>query len=460
MMRIFQVAACAVVGFCAFAQNSAPFAARLDETISAALAKAGAPSVSVAVVEDGRLAYAKAFGKADIAANLPASTATRYAIGSISKQFTAVAILLLEEQGKLTLDDKVAKYFPGLTRAKEITICQLLSHTSGYGDYAPQDYIIPEWQKPTSPQAILDRWAKKPLNFDPGTKWQYSNTGYVLAAQIIEKVAGMPLVDFLRRHVFDPLGMASAGDCSIRTLGDASAYTRFALGPPRPVAREGTGWYDGAAELCMTPTDLAKWDVAFIGKKILSQKSYEEFTKEVKLNDGKPTHYALGLTVGEAFGGPVYSHGGEVSGFLAVNLVYPAKQDAVTVLSNQDGISLTGPLAQRIARIVVEPKRSAEADAEAKDIRAILEGLVQGRIDRGLFTSNANSYFTAAALADYRSSLSKLGKLESVTRVSEQSRGGMKHLSCRAQFACKTVSLNIYKTTDGKIEQFLVVEQF
>jgi D-alanyl-D-alanine carboxypeptidase len=459
-MKMFHLVACAVAVHCAFAQNLAPLASRLDETISAALAKAGALSVSVAVVEDGKLAYAKAFGKADIAANRPATTATRYAIGSISKQFTAAAILLLQEQGKLSLDDKVAMYFPALTRANEISIRELLSHTSGYEDYAPQDYIIPEWRNPTTPQAILDRWARKPLNFDPGTNWQYSNTGYVLAAQIVEKVAAMPLVDFLRRHIFEPLGMTSAGDCSSRTPEDASAYTRFALGPPRPVAREGAGWYDGAAELCMTPTDLAKWDAAFIGKKILSRKSYEEFTKEVKLTDGKPTHYALGLTVGEAFGGPVYSHGGEVSGFLAVNLVYPAKQDAVIVLSNQDGISLTGPLAQRLARIVVEPKQSDEAGAEAKEIRAILEGFVQGRIDRGLFTSNANAYFTPAALADYRSSLSKLGRLESVTKVSEQSRGGMKHLSYRAQFACKTVSLNIYKTMDGKIEQFLVVEQF
>src|SRR5262249_6545205 len=131
----------------------------LDTKISDALKKSGAPSVSVAVVRDGKLAYAKAFGQADIAASRAATVETRYAVGSISKQFTAAALLLLQEEGKLSLDDHVSKYFPTLTRAGEITIRQLLSHTSGYEDYAPQDYIIPDWTRPTTPAAILDRWA-------------------------------------------------------------------------------------------------------------------------------------------------------------------------------------------------------------------------------------------------------------------------------------------------------------
>ncbi len=458
MIAVFRISAVALASLCAFAQSDATLASRLDETISSALAKSGAPSVSVAVVQDGKSVYVKAFGKANIADDKPATANTRYAIGSVSKQFTAAAILLLQEQGKLSIDDKVAKYFPNLTRANEVSIRQLLSHTAGYEDYAPQDYIIPEWQQPTTSQAILDKWAKKPLNFDPGTRYQYSNTGYVLAASIVEKVAGTPLLDFLRQHILDPLGMSSAGDCSKRSPDDATAYTRFALGPPRPVAREGAGWYDGAGELCMTAGDLSKWDIAFIEKKILAPKSYEEFTKEVKLNDGKPTHYGLGISLGEAFGGPVYAHSGEVSGFLASNQIYPARRAAIVVLSNQDGINVIFPLAQKLASMVVDPEEAAKAETESKEIREILESLVKGRINRTLFTPNANAYFTERALEDYRSSLSKLGKLESVTKVNEQLRGGMRHLSYRAQFAKKSVSLNIYKTNDGKYEQFLVVE--
>jgi len=111
-----------------------------------------------------------------------------------------------------------------------VSIRQLLSHTSGYEDYAPQDYIIPEWLKPTTPRAILDQWAKKPLSFDPGTRWQYSNTNYVLAGEIFEKASGLPLIRFLRDKIFEPLGMQSAGDCAEASPADATAYTRYALG--------------------------------------------------------------------------------------------------------------------------------------------------------------------------------------------------------------------------------------
>lgn len=439
-------------------EAAAPLAKQLDDPIASALAAVGAPSVSVAVVENGRIAYAHAFGKADVANGRAAETSTRYAVGSISKQFTAAGLLLEQEQGKVSLDDQVAKYFPDLTRANEITIRELLSHTSGYEDYAPQDYLIPEWTKPITPDEILNRWARKPLNFDPGTRWQYSNTNYVLAGKILEKVSGQSLLPFLQEHILGPLGMTSAGDCEVRSSNDATAYTRYALGPPRGVGREASGWYFGAGELCMSAPDLARWDVAFLAKKILSPKSYEEFTREVKLKDGRPTHYALGLQVGDFRGIPMVSHGGEVSGFLASNSVFPSKSVGIVILTNEDGLNLIGPLSQQIAALLLQPPNAA-AEKQDRQVRAILEGLQQGRIDRSLFTANANSYFTEAALRDYKDSLAPLGKLELLTRVSEQLRGGMTHLSYRAHFEKNTVVLNIYVLPDGKFEQFLVEEQ-
>jgi D-alanyl-D-alanine carboxypeptidase len=428
-----------------------------DREIEAALKETGAPSASVAIVQGGSLVYARASGLANIAEGRRAETTTRYAVGSISKQFTAAAILLAQEAGRLSLDDKVAKYFPDLTRASDITIRELLSHTSGYEDYAPQDYLIPEWTNPTTPKEILDRWAKKPLNFDPGTKWQYSNTNYVLAGEIFEKATGHKLVPFLREHIFDPLGMTSPGDCENHAPGDASSYTRFALGPPRPVEGEASGWYFAAGELCMTASDLSKWDIAFLQKKILSAKSYEEFTREVKLKDGKRTHYALGLSVDEQNGMPVISHSGEVSGFLAMNTVFPTKGAAVVVLSNEDGVNLIGPLSQSLSAPLIHPPDASDLAVD-KQVRSILESLVQGRIDRSLLTSDASSYFSEEALADYRTSLSQLGEMIDVTLRSKQSRGGMTHYSYRAAFEKKSVLLNIYLTTEGKFEQFLVEE--
>jgi D-alanyl-D-alanine carboxypeptidase len=433
---------------------------QVDSIIKKALQSSDSPSISVAVIQGGKLVYANALGRAALEPERRASVDTRYAVGSISKQFTAAAILRESEREKVSLDDPVSKYFPGLTRASEITVRELLSHTSGYEDYAPQDYMIPAWTKATTPDEILNDWAKKPLNFDPGTKWQYSNTDYVLAGKILEKTSGEALMPFLREHIFSPLGIATAGDCSVdKTTASAIAYTRYALGPPRPALREGPGWYFGAGELCMTPSDLAKWDSAFLEKRILSEAAYRSFTTEVKLKSGSGTHYALGLELGDLDGAPMIYHSGEVSGFLAENMVFPTKNAAVIVCSNQDGTGIIFSVAREIAHLLISPQKPATAE-ELAQVRSILAGLAQGQIDRALFTSNANFYFTQTALDDYRRSLASIGPLESVTRVSETLRGGMTHRTYRAAFQKKTVNLNVYLTSGGKYEQFLVEEMF
>jgi len=436
-----------------------------EAKIAKMLADSGAPSVSVAVVEHGQLAYAKAFGRASLDPSRAADAQTRYAVGSISKQFTAAAILLAAEEGKLSLNDKVSKYFPELTRANEITIRELLSHSSGYEDYAPQDYMIPAWTNPTTPEAVLNEWAKKPLDFNPGAKWQYSNTNFVLAGRIFEKATGHNLMTFLSQKIFQPLGMQTAGDCSVdKRPEDAVAYTRFALGPAHPALREGPGWYFAAGELCMTPSDLGKWDIAFLNKRILKPASYDEFTREVRLANGDVTHYALGLHVGEFDNIPEISHGGEVSGFLASNSVFPTRRAAVIVLSNEDAIELIGPISNELSRWILEPDKRVSGDhgspGELEQVRGILEGLQQGQIDRSLLTSNLNFYFDDTALHDLQSSLSALGAVKSVTRTRESQRGGMTFRAYRAQFEKKTLGVTVYLTPDGHYEQFLVIEEF
>jgi D-alanyl-D-alanine carboxypeptidase len=434
---------------------------QIDGIIAKALAGSKAPSISVAVVQHGKLIYAKAHGHASLSPSRDATTDTRYAVGSISKQFTAAAILLAAEQGKISLDDKVSKYFPNLTRADEVAIRELLSHTSGYEDYAPQDYIIPEWIRSIAPDRILDIWARKPLNFDPGTRWQYSNTNYVLAGRIFEKATRQALMPFLQEQIFRPLGMRATGDCNAdKQPGDAVAYTRYALGPPREARREGAGWYFAAGELCTTPSDVARWDVALLRKKILDSAAYGRFTQEVKLKNGAPTHYGLGVELGDLEGVPMIYHGGEVSGFLAVNRVFPTEDAAVIVCSNQDGTGVIFSVSRQISQLLVAPGSKPSSPEEIRQVTGILEGLAHKKIDRSLFTGDANSYFSATALNDYGKSLAPLGKLKTVTRTSENLRGGMTHRAYRAEFEKKTLNLNVYVTVEGKYEQFLVVEQF
>ena len=213
--------------------------ARVDRIAAQVLEQRGVPSASIAVVKGGKLVYTHAYGKAHIAPDVAATPEMRYSIGSISKQFTAAAILILQEQGKLKLDDAVGKYVPGLTRGDEVTIRQVLSHTSGYQDYWPEDYLMTPMMKPATAQQILDAWAKKPLDFEPGTKWQYSNTNYVIAGLIVEKVSGQKLMEFLGEHIFHPLGMKSVwnSDEAKLTSTDATPYIRAAPGPLRLAPR-------------------------------------------------------------------------------------------------------------------------------------------------------------------------------------------------------------------------------
>src|SRR5438067_3486669 len=290
---------------------------KIDKLATDALAKTGVPSASVAIVKDGQIVYLKAYGDARLEPRVPATSEMRYSIGSISKQFTATAILLLQEQGKLSLDDKVSKFVPNLTRANEVTIRQLLSHTSGYQDYWPQDYVMPFMLQPVTSQKILDMWARKPLDFEPGTRWQYSNTNYVIAGVIVEKASGMPLLQFLSQRVFTPLGMKSVMNIDQEKLGetDPTGYLRYALGPLRPAPKEGKGWLFAAGELAMPAADLARWDISIIEQKLLRPASYREFETEVLLKNGASSHYGLGVDVGTVAGHRLIEHSGEVSGF-------------------------------------------------------------------------------------------------------------------------------------------------
>jgi len=388
---------------------------------------------------------------------VPARPPMRYSIGSISKQFTAAAVLMLVEQGKISLDDRVGKYLPSLTRANEVTIRQLLSHTSGYQDYWPQDYVPPFMTQPVTAESILDRWARKPLDFDPGAKWQYSNTNYVIAGVIVEKVSGKPLLQFLQEHMFAPLGMQRVDNLDLHGLGDADAtgYMRYGLGPLRVAPKEGPGWLFAAGELAMPAEELAKWDMGILSRTVLKPASHREMETEVKLKNGFGTGYGLGLQVGNVAGHRVVRHGGEVSGFVAQNLVFPDDRLAIVVLTNQDASSAASTIARQIATLMLAPA-NPDAAGTREQMRKIFVGLQHGGIDRSLFTENANAYFTPQALQDFAASLAPFGEPLDFTQSGEQLRGGMIFRRYTAGFGARTLGITTYEMPDGKLEQFLV----
>ena len=439
---------------------SAEERANIDGIARKVLETTGVPSASLALVRDGKTVYTQAYGDARLEPRTAATTQMAYSIGSISKQFTAAAVMLLQQEGKLSLDDKLGKWLPDLTRANDISLRQVLSMTSGYQDYAPQDYMIPEWEKPISAQQILDRWARIPLDFEPGTKWQYSNTNYVIAGLIVEKVSGQPLFDFIRARILAPLSMASALDTNVKKLpeNDPQGYFRYALGPLRPAPHEGPGWMFAAGELAMTPADLAKWDISLMNESILKPASYLAMETETVLKNGVGTQYGLGMRVTTAKGHRMLEHSGEVSGFVAENIVLPDDKFAVAILTNQDAIGAASQIARQVLAEFLENANVSDPKQDAL-VRKVFDDLRAGKIDRALFTDNANSYFTGQALKDYSSSLMALGEIQSFKQTSNSLRGGMTHMSYEVKFAQKTVGVNIYQMPDGKFEQYLVAAQ-
>jgi CubicO group peptidase (beta-lactamase class C family) len=441
------------------AQVPAPISPRLrekvDATVRQALTTTGVPSASIAIVQNGAIAYLQAYGDGRLDPHTPAQPSMRYSIGSISKQFTAAAVLLLAEQGKLSLDDPVSRFVPNLTRGNEITIRELLSHTSGYQDYWPQDYVPPFMLQSITADKILNLWARKPLDFDPGTEWQYSNTNFVIAGLIVEKASGEPLLQFLTEHIFAPLGMKSVMniDQNRLTETDATGYLRYALGPPRLAPKEGKGWLFAAGELAMPAEDLAKWDISMIKQSVLQPASYAQMEREIVLKNGVGTRYGLGVSVRQESGQRAIEHGGEVSGFTAHNIVFPEARKAVVVLVNEDSVGASGDIARKISDLLF---READAGKQEDQSREIFASLQQGKIDRALFTDNCNSYFTEQALKDFATSLGPLGPPTEFTQTAKQDRGGMTFRLFEVQFPQRTVEVWERIMPDGKIEQYQV----
>jgi D-alanyl-D-alanine carboxypeptidase len=431
---------------------------KIDAAANQILSLTKVPSASIAVVKDGRIAYLQAYGEARLSPATEATPQMQYSIGSISKQFTAAAVLLLAQEGKLNINDPVSKYLPELTRAHEVTIRMLLSHTSGYQDYWPEDYVMTSMMSPTTAQHILDEWGKRPLDFDPGTQWQYSNTNYVIAGRIVEQVSGMALIDLLEKRIFLPLGMVNVYDTDASRLPatDPIGYERHALGPPRPSPQEGAGWMFAAGELAMPAHDLALWDISLIDRSLLSPASYTQMFTPVLLKNGDNSGYGLGVFLTKRDGHAVIEHSGEVSGFVSENMVFPANRAAIVVLTNQMATQAASMIADRIAPMILGIAGSAPTREEAQAL-AIFNGLADGHIDRKLFTNYCNAYFSQQTIEDFAASLKPLGPPLSFKQTKVESRGGMIFRVFAVTFPDRELKVTTYEMPDGKLEQYLVI---
>jgi D-alanyl-D-alanine carboxypeptidase len=459
-MRIPIVLALLAAASTASAQLAPDVQAKVASIANSVLQATGVPSASVGIVEDGRIGYAQAFGMARTAPPLPAAPQMAYPIGSVSKQFTAAAVLLLQQEGKLSIEDPVGKYFPELTRAKDVKLINLMTMTSGYEDFAPQDYSIPEWYKPRNPADTVHEWAGKPLDFEPGTQWQYSNTNYVLLSLIVEKVTGEPLYQFLRERVLDAAHVPDAFNAyTDREKLQVTGYISYALQPPRVTPLEAAGWYFGDGELAMPASSLLTWDLNFINHSLLSAASYKQMETPFVTKDGKDTGYGLGIQVHDRNGHLQLEHSGEVGGYVSENIVFPNDKVAIVVLTNEVASGAASEIGRQVTQLLLPGAVPPEAapDPVAAALPGILGGFAQGKIDRSLFSANCNAYFSEQALADFQATIAPLGEVKSVYRTRTALRGGMTFSAYRVVFGNGTTLLmNTYLLKDGRIEQFLI----
>ncbi len=328
------------------------FAATIEGIVAGAMRDGRTPGVSVAVARGGRIVYAKGYGLANVELNVPATVDTVYRIGSITKQFTASAVMQLVEDGKLSLDDPIEKFLPDFpVRGRRITIRHLLNHTSGIKSYTSLGlkYLAIKRQD-ISEEDLIATFKDQPDDFPPGEKWLYDNSGYYLLGVILEKATGYKYGDYVQRQLFTPLGLSSTLYCDVerivknRAAGyqiglDKSLRNADFISMKVPFA---------AGALCSTVKDLIAWNGALAGGNVVSAASYSQMTTPLKLANGQERPYGFGLGLGEFDGHPQVEHGGGIDGFASMLMYFPKDGVTVAVLTNSSG-GPAGKIAKDIA---------------------------------------------------------------------------------------------------------------
>ena len=353
---------------CAFSSANAQtkLARTIDSLARDFIAKNGAPAVSISVVRNGDTIVMNGWGKADLENNVPANAATVYRIGSITKQFTSSTVMQLVQAGQVSLDSTIGHYLPTLPAAwQPVTIRQLLNHTSGIPSYTDVGARWERrWGEEMSPDTIVAITASDTMWFAPGTKWRYDNTGYVVLGMLIEKVTGHKWGDEIAARLTKPLGLTSTYNCLAGPI-----IPRRARGY-QPA--EGGGWENAtylamtqpfaAGAMCSTVRDLARWDAALAGGKVVSPASYALMTTPEGAAARGELAYGFGLGRDTLAGHTVITHGGGIPGFISANVWFPDAKMSITVLTNS-GAARADLLMKQIARAafgvpLVQPAKS------------------------------------------------------------------------------------------------------
>jgi CubicO group peptidase (beta-lactamase class C family) len=351
--------------------NVVPSAETIADNLYKSLREKNHPGIAVLVAKDGDIVYRKGFGYAEIRDKVPVTPETKFRIGSVTKQFTAAAILKLQEQGKLSVDDKLSKFIPDFPRGDEVTIHHLLTHTSGIHSYTSKIDFLDKVTKTISPDSLVAAIKRDPYDFNPGERLVYNNSGYFLLGYIISQVSGKPYDVYLKEVFFDPLQMNNTGVhyAGIRLDREARGYTKSGDQYNESLNWD-MSWAGGAGAMYSTLDDLLKWNRALHGGKILNEKSYRSALTPVVLKNGaEPSmNYGYGLGFGKYRGMERIAHSGGLHGFLTQLAYYPSEKLTVVMFTNTSDPEVNfNP--DRIAEAYVWDKMDSQSSYAAAAIK-------------------------------------------------------------------------------------------
>jgi CubicO group peptidase (beta-lactamase class C family) len=430
-------------------------ATKVDDYIKTEMARQRIPGISLAVMRDGQIILAKGYGLANVEHQVPVKPETIFQSGSMGKQFTATAVMMLVEAGKLSLSDPITKFFNDVpTTWNSITVRHLLTHTSGTTDY-PRDF---DFRRDYTEDELLKRAAAIPLAFQPGEKWSYSNLGYVLLGILIHKVSGQFYGDFLQERVFRPLGMTTA-----RIISEADIVPNRAAGY-RLVKGElkNQEWVspslnttaDGA--LYLTVYDMAKWDAALYTEKLLKSSSTAQMWTPVKLNDGKTAAYGFGWSLNEVRGHQLIEHGGAWQGFKSQIARYVGDKLTIVVFANSSQAN-PARIAHGVAALYnpelapLPPKAIADNEPEMAALaKEIVQRATAGTLESQRFTPEAWAAISPSTVqvAEFLKTIGPLSGIELLERTEAE---GNRVYRYRLRYNAANLFLGMALNKEGKI---------
>jgi CubicO group peptidase (beta-lactamase class C family) len=438
----------------------------IDRYVAAEMKREDVPGVAVGIYSRGKILLAKGYGLANIELNVPVKPETVFQSGSVGKQFTSAAIMMLVEEGKIGLEDSITKYFPDAPASwQPIRVKNLLSHTSGLSEYETEERTGPKgpfyMRLDFTEDEMVNKIEAFPIEFKPGEKWGYRNTNYVLLGVIIHKVTGSFYADYLQERIFKPLGMSST-----RLISEADIIPNRSSGYEHKgdiiqnqswVAPAFNTTADGA--LYFHVLDLAKWDAALYGTKILKQSSLDKTWTVFLLNDGKPNedHYGFAWVIDATNGHKLVEHGGAWQGFRSHILRYPDDGISVAVLTNADS-GRPGQFAHVIAGIVnaalEPPKLVAIEDKQpelARRLNALLEQIAAGKDVREQLSPRLAELFTPEVREYVAMEVKPVWPADKMTLVSRKESDGMTVSRYRIAKGNETRIIDFGLTADGKV---------